>query len=54
MKMLMNLLIQVGNLKRDGNKTHTCFYLEKRREDDVGKHKVVTPRLAFPFALNQL
>ena len=37
MKMLMNLVSQVGNIKRDGKKTHTCFYLDKRREDDVGK-----------------
>ena len=54
MKMLTNLLSQVGKLKRDGKTTHTCFYLEKMREDDVGKNKAVTPRLVFPFALNQL
>ena len=50
MKMLTNLLSQVGNIKRDGKKTHTCLYLEKRREDDVGKkNKAVTTSLAFPF-----
>ena len=53
MKMLMNLLSQVGNIKRDGKKTHTCFYFEKRREDDVGKNNSTTPNIAFPFALNQ-
>ena len=37
MKMITNSLSQVGKLKRDGNTTLTCFYLEKRREDDVGK-----------------
>ena len=26
-----------GKIKRDGKTTHTCFYLDKRREDDVGK-----------------
>ena len=26
MKMLMNLLSQVGKIKRDGKTTHTCFY----------------------------
>ena len=52
--MLTNWLSQVGKLKRDGKTTHTCFYLEKRREDDVEKKKAVTTRLAFPFALNEL
>ena len=37
MKMLTNLLIKVGKIKRDEKKNHTLFYLEKRREDDVGK-----------------
>ena len=50
--MLKNLLSQVGNIKQDGKKTHTFFYLEKRREDDVGKNKSTTPSLAFPFSLN--
>ena len=55
MKMIMNLLIQVGRINRDGKKTHACFYLDKRREEDVGKKQgKVTPRIAFPFALNQL
>ena len=54
MKMLTNLISQVGKLKRDGKTTHTCFYLEKRREDDVAKNKAITGSLAFPFALNQL
>ena len=53
MKMLTNLLSQVGKIKRDGKKTHTFFYLEKRMEDDVGKKQSTTPSLAFPFALNQ-
>ena len=37
MKMLTDLLIQVENINRDGKTTHTCFYLEKRRDDDVVK-----------------
>ena len=53
MKMLMNLLSQVRKLKRDGKTTHTCFYLEKRREYDVVKKMATTPSLAFPFALIQ-
>ena len=52
--MFMNLLSQLGKLKRDGKTTHSFLYLEKRREDDVGKNKATTPRLAFPFALKQL
>ena len=43
----------MGKIKRDGKTTHTCFYLEKRREDDVGKKNSSTHSLAFPFALNQ-
>ena len=35
LKMLMNLIGQVGKLRRDGNKTHEFFYLDKMREDDV-------------------
>ena len=53
-KMLRNWISQVGKIMRDGKTTHTFFYLEKIREDDVVKNKAVTPRLAFPFALNQL
>ena len=52
MKMLTNLLSQVGKLKRDGKTTHACFYFDKRKEDDVGKKNSTTPSLAFPFALN--
>ena len=37
MNMLTILLSQVGKIKRDENRTHTFFYLDKRREDDVGK-----------------
>ena len=51
MNMLMNFLSQVGKIKRDGKKTHACFYLDKMKEDDVGKNKSTTPTLAFPFAL---
>ena len=53
MKMLTNWLKQVGKLIGDEKKTHSCFYLEKRKEDDVGKKNSTTPSLAFPFALNQ-
>ena len=49
----MNLLSQVGNIKMDGKKNHTLFYLDKKREDDEGKNKSTTPSLAFPFSLNQ-
>ena len=42
----------MGKLRRDGRKTHTCFYLEKMREDNVGKKNSTTPTLAFPFSLN--
>ena len=51
MKMLTNLLIQVGKIKRDGNKTHTCFYLEKMREDDVGKKQGNYTYSSFSFCL---
>ena len=37
MKMLTNWLKKVGKLIGDGKKTNSCFYLEKRKEDDVGK-----------------
>ena len=37
MKMLTNWINKVGNIIGDGNKTHSSFYLEKRKEDDVGK-----------------
>ena len=50
--MLMNWLSHVGKIMRDGKKTQICFYLEKRREDDVGKKKSTTPSLMFPFAIN--
>ena len=43
----------MGNIKTDGNTNHACFYLEKRREDDVGKKKSTTPSLAFPISINQ-
>ena len=52
--MLMNFLKQVGKIKSDGKKTHSCIFFDKRKEDDVGKKKAVTPRLAFPFALKLL
>ena len=41
----------MGNINTDGNTNHAWFYLEKRREDDVGKKKSTTPSLALPFAL---
>ena len=37
MKMLMNWIKKVGKLIGDGNTTHSLFYLEKRKEDDMGK-----------------
>ena len=51
MNMLTNLLSQVGKIKRYGNKTHTCFYLEKRKEDDVGKKQVDYTESRFSFSL---
>ena len=36
-KMLRNWKNQVGNLLRNGKTNNTCFYLEKRREDYLGK-----------------
>ena len=49
MKILMNLLSQVGNLKRDRNPTHTWFYLDKIREDDMGKKQVNYTYSSFSF-----
>ena len=49
MKMLTNWIKQVGKLISDGNTTHSCFFLEKRKEDDLGKNKASSPRLAFPL-----
>ena len=40
MKMLTNWLNQIGKLISDGNISDTCFFLEKRKEDDVGKKQV--------------
>ena len=40
MKMLMNLISQMGKIKRNGKTTHAFFYLEKMKEDDVGKTQV--------------
>ena len=37
MKMLMNLVNKLGKIKRDVKTTHSSFYLERKREDDVGK-----------------
>ena len=37
MKMLMDCLKKVGKIIGDGKTTHSCFYLEKRKEEDVGK-----------------
>ena len=50
--MLMNWINKIGQLISDGNRSDPCFFfLEKRKENDVGKNKVVTPRLAFSFFL---
>ena len=37
MKMLMNWIKQVGNIIGEQKKNNSCFYLEKRKEDDMGK-----------------
>ena len=37
MKMVMNWIKQVGKIIGNGNTTHSFFYLEKIKEDDVGK-----------------
>ena len=54
MKMLTNFLSQVGNIKRDGKQLIYAFNWRKRGRMMWAKNKEVTPRLAFPFALNQL
>ena len=51
MKMLTNLLKQVGKLKSDGNKIHSFFCLEKRKEDDVGKKQGSYTQTSFSFFL---
>ena len=51
MKILINWLKKVGKIISDGKTTHSCFFLEKRKEDDVGKNKASFPRLAFPLCL---
>ena len=43
----MNLLSQVGNIKRDGNKTHTSFFCRKGGRKMWAKNKETTPSLAF-------
>ena len=49
----MNWKGQVDKLISDGKTTHTCFYWEKRMEDDEGKeNKSTTPSLTFPFPIN--
>ena len=50
-QMLMNLISQVGKLKSDGNTTHKLFYLEKIKEDDVGKTQVNYTQSSFSFCL---
>ena len=47
--MLTNWINKVGNIISDGNKTHSLFFLEKNKEDDVAKKKASSPRLAFPL-----
>ena len=47
----MNWKIQVGNLIRDGNTTHTLLYQEKVWRIMWEKNKSTTPILGFPFAL---
>ena len=37
---LMNWKKNLGKLKSDGMKTHTCFYKEKRVEDEEDKKLV--------------
>ena len=51
MKILMNWIKKVGKIISDGNKNNSFFFLEKRIEDDVGKNKASSPRLAFPLCL---
>ena len=49
--MLKNLLKQVGKIKSDGKTTHSCFCLEKKREDDVGKKQGSYTYTSFSFFL---
>ena len=39
------------NMKIEGNTSDPCFWMEENKEDDEGKNKAVTLRLAFPFFL---
>ena len=47
----MNWKNQLGKIIGDGSKTHTCFYQEKREEDDEEKNQSTSPSHTFPFAL---
>ena len=49
--MLMNWLSDMYHLVSDGKRSYPCFWMEKNKEDELGKKKVATPRLAFPFCL---
>ena len=51
MKILKNYLNKVGKLVSHGNTTHSCFCMEKMKEDDVVKNKASSPRLDFPLCL---
>ena len=37
MKMLTNWIKKVGKLIGDGKTTHSCFFLAKMKQDDVGQ-----------------
>ena len=51
MKMLTNWLKKVVKIISDGKTTHSFFFLEKMKEEDVGKKKASSPKLAFPLCL---
>ena len=38
-------------MKRDGNKTHSCFFFGENEGGGCGKKKASSPRLAFPLCL---
>ena len=41
----------MGKIISGGKETHSCFCMEKRKEDDVVKKQGKFPRLAFPLFL---
>ena len=49
--MLTNWLSDMYQMISDGNISYPFFCMDKNKEDELGKNKAVTPRLAFLFCL---